>query len=98
MKKIFFTIVIFFIFTSPAFANGLTNLMVNTFSPNGKGAAISTIIALAIGTWILEQVTGIIGKNNYGNWIKLSGMFLALSVFVATAIAVLSKILSIVFP
>jgi hypothetical protein len=97
MKKIIIISVLLFI-PEPAYASGVTELMTSTFGVGGKAAVISTIIAIAIGTWVLESIASIIGKANYSNWIKLTGMFIALSLFVTTAIGVINKILSYIFP
>jgi len=91
-------LIIIFLFPTSAYASGLSGLMMETFSAGGKGAVISTILALAIGSWVLEQLTQIIGKTNFGNWIKLTAMFIALSLFVGTSISVINKIVSYILP
>lgn len=97
MKIKILTFMIILFYTTPAFA-GLKESMYSVFGPGGKGAAVSIIICLAIGSWVLQQVAIIIGKNQFGNWIDLTSKFLGLSVFVSTALLVIGEIVGYVLP
>lgn len=80
-----------------ALSEGMKKMMSETFGVGGDGFAISIIVMIAIGSWILESVARIIGKPNHANWAKSLSEFSALGIFVASALAVISGILSYVW-
>lgn len=100
MTRISYIIFIFLLTPVPAYAvvsEGMKSMMVETFGSGGKGFAISLIIILAIGSWIFEAVARAIGKSNHANWAKSLSDFTGLGIFVASALAIISGILSYVW-